>query len=332
MRAWLSLLAAAAVSAASAAPSRPAARPARRPAARQAQKPAAPAAAKPVETPYRRTPYVGAMAIDAESGLVLFEDRADAKAYPASVTKLMTAYLVLDDVKAGRYGLGDAVAASPVATSLDRHLRQPSCTGLRAGDRMTVDELLKSLMVNSANDAAIFLAEKSAGKWQAFVERMNAKARALGMTGTSYVNPNGLPPIDGGKDRRFNVSNCRDLAKLTVALLRDHPEIIAYTRLKTWRPTSLGKPITDAKGVPIVWKNHNNVMVKDKLKVYNPDGSEPADGLKTGYIDAGGSSVILTGTRNGRRVAVIVLGSSSAAERDAAARRLLAESLDAVSL
>ncbi len=282
--------------------------------------------------PYRRSPYVGALAFDFETGRTLFADRANVRAYPASVTKLMTAFLVLDDVKSGKVRLSDPVTASPTVTRLDVHLRQPSCTGLKPGAQMTVDELLKALMVNSANDAAIFLAEKCSGTWQDFVVRMNEKAKALGMTQTAYYNPNGLPPQNNAKDRKFNVSTCEDLAKLARALLEEHPGILKYTSLKTWKPTCLGRPLTDAKGNQITWVNHNNVMVKDKLKVINPDGTEATDGLKTGYIDAGGSSVILTGKRNGRRVVVIVLGSATRDERNEASRRLLADALDATSL
>ncbi len=278
---------------------------------------------------YRKSPYVGALVTDADSGRVLFSDRADEIAYPASVTKLMTAFLVLDDVSAGRFALTDAVTVSPTRTKEDVHLRQASCTGLRAGAKMTVEELLKALLVNSANDAAIFLAEKCEGSWQAFVERMNAKARELGMSKTEYYNPNGLPPAPTARVKKFNRSTCADQAKLARALVKAHPGVLAYTSLKTWRPTCLGKPLTDRKGAPITWVNHNNVMVKDALKVINPDGTEAADGLKTGYIDAGGSSVVLTGKRNGHRVLVVVLGSASAKERDEKARLLLADALDA---
>ena len=283
--------------------------------------------------PYRRSPYVGALSMDARTGRVLSADRADARAYPASVTKLMTAFIVLDDVAAGKVSLSDPVVASPTTTKADVWLRQPSCTGLKPGSKMTVDELLKALMVNSANDAAIFLAERCSGTTAAFVDRMNAKAASLGMADTAYYNPNGLPPPPTAKERKFNVSTCYDLAKLARALLSEHPEILKYTSLKTWHPTCLGVPITDAKsGKPITWVNHNNVMVKDKLKVFNPDGKEASDGLKTGYIDAGGSSVILTGVRNGRRAIVVVLGSASSKERDEAARNLLSDALDSFSL
>ena len=276
-------------------------------------------------------PYVGAIAVDADSGRVLFADRADAKGYPASVTKAMTAYLVLDAVKEGRLSLDTAVAASPARTKEDVELRKPSCIGMRAGERLTVRELLVFLMVKSANDGAIFLAEACAGDVPSFVSRMNARAQELGMKDTVYYNPNGMPPWPR-TDKRYNVSTCSDLAKLARALLRDHPEILDYSSLKS---AKVRVPVT-AWGIgarewkPTLVVNHNNVMVKNNLKVINPDGTEAVDGLKTGYIDLGGSSIILTGTRKNRRAIVVVLGAAKAATRDETARNLLISALDAL--
>lgn len=282
-------------------------------------------------SPYVRTPYVGTISVNAEDGAVLSEDNADGKAYPASVTKLMTAYLVFDDIKAGKLNLSDTVVASPVKSKADAHFRQPSCTGLRTGEKMTVDEMLKALMVNSANDAAIFLAEKCSGDVKTFVERMNAKAEKLGMKSTKYFNPNGLPPPPWAKERCFNYSTCRDLAKMAVALLKVHPEILDYTSLKTWDVTVMGRPFLDGRTrQQIRWVNHNNVMVKDKFKVKNPDGTEAVDGLKTGYISAGGSSIVITGKRKDKRVVAVVLGSASAKERDNAAADLVSDALTAL--
>lgn len=282
-------------------------------------------------SPYVRTPYVGTISVNAENGAVLSEDNADGRAYPASVTKLMTAYLVFDDIKAGKLKLSDTVVASPVKSKADAHYRQPSCTGLKTGEKMTVDEMLKSLMVNSANDAAIFLAEKCSGDVKTFVERMNAKAEKLGMKSTKYFNPNGLPPPPWAKERCFNYSTCRDLAKMAVALLKVHPEILDYTSLKTWDVTVMGRPFLDGRSKQqIRWVNHNNVMVKDKLKVMNPDGTESVDGLKTGYINAGGSSIVITGRRKDKRVIAVVLGSASAKERDNAAADLVSDALTAL--
>lgn len=272
---------------------------------------------------YRKSPYVGAMSVDVGTGRVIFSRNADSLAYPASVTKLMTAFLVLDEIKSGRLSYSDMVIASAPKTALDRHLRQPSCLGLRGGEAMTVEEMLKAIMVKSANDAAVFLAEKCAGTMERFVERMNKKALQLGMNSTKFHNPNGLPPMRGTTG--FNVSTCRDLAKMSIALLRTHPEILKYTSIKIYTANL-------PNGTAVRFKNHNNVMVKNALKIINPDGTEAVDGLKTGYIDAGGSSVAITAKRNGKRVVAIVLGSSSAAERDKAARECLSDALDAVTL
>lgn len=280
--------------------------------------------ASPVQSRYRRSPYVGAVSVDADTGRILFASNIDTPAYPASVTKLMTAFLVLDDVKAGRLSLGDQVVASPTRTRRDVHLRQPSAIGLRPGQSMSVDDMLKAIMVKSANDAAVFLAEKCSGSMQKFVERMNSKARELGMNSTKFYNPNGLDPYKRGETDDFNVSTCRDLAVMARALLKTHPEILKYTAIKELELDIPGQG-------SVRFKNHNNVMVKDKLKVINPDGSEAVDGLKTGYLTAAGSSVVITGRRGDKRAIVVVLGSNSAAERDDAAREKLRDALDALS-
>jgi D-alanyl-D-alanine carboxypeptidase len=288
---------------------------------RQKAKAAQPAA----PTPYRKSPYVGVIAVDAATGRVLFSDNSAAKAYPASVTKLMTAFLVLEDVRAGRLLLSDKITASPVKSRTDAHYRQPSCVGLKAGESMDLDSMLKALLVHSANDAAIFIAERCSGSVEAFVARMNEKAASLGMASTRYFNPNGLPPPANAKERNFNFSTCEDQAKLAVAILAQCPEILRYTSLKT-----CDMVFPDGRSQRFI--NHNNVMVKNKLKVMNPDGTEAVDGLKTGYINAGGSSVVLTGKRAGKRVVVVVLGSSSSAERDEVAATRMADALDAVNL
>ena len=270
-----------------------------------------------VQTAHRRSPYVGAMSLDAKTGRVLFEDNADAEAYPASVTKLMTLLLVLEDVQAGKYTLSTRVTATDAV-----YRAEPSAVGIRAGQSMTVDDLLLSLMVKSANDAAIALGVHSAGSLDAFVARMNARAAALGMTHTRYYNPNGLPPKARNGTKAFNVTTCRDQAKLARVLVK-MPEVFKYTSVKVGE-------VTDGAGKPLKFVNHNNLMVKNKLKILNPDGSEAVDGLKTGYIDAGGSSIILTGRRGGKRAIVVVLGSASSTERDANAGRLLTDALGAL--
>ena len=263
------------------------------------------------------SPYVGALSANAVSGEILFADNADAEAYPASVTKLMTALLVLEDIEAKKYSFDTSITATP-----EVYRSEPSVVGIKAGQSMTVDDLLMALMVKSANDAAIALGVNSAGSLDAFVAKMNARAAELGMTNTRYYNPNVLPPKAKNGTKAFNVTTCRDQLKLARRILT-MPRILRYTS------TKIGE-VTDGYGKKLRFVNHNNVLVKDKRKVINPDGSEAVDGLKTGYIDAGGSSVVLTGKRKGCRAIVIVLGSSTSNERDENAARLLEDALGAI--
>ena len=288
---------------------------ARRPAAAQTAAVAKPAGT--AQSAHRRSPYVGAISAEAGTGKVLFEDNADAAAYPASVSKLMTLLLVLEDVKAGRYQLGTRVTATE-----DVYKAEPSVVGIRPKESMTVDDLLVALMVKSANDAAVALGVHSAGSLDAFVARMNARAAEIGMTRTTYYHPNGLPPKKRNGSKGFNVSTCRDQLKLALLLTR-MPEVFRYTSVKVGE-------VTDGRGETLKFVNHNNLMVKNKKKILNPDGSEAVDGLKTGYIDAGGSSIVLTGKRKGKRAIVVVLGSSTADERDENAGRLLSDALGAL--
>ena len=199
-----------------------------------------------------------------------------------------------------------------------------------------------------AADAAIALGVNSAGSFDAFVAKMNARAADLGMTRTRYYNPNGLPPNSRKRYpwKNFNVSTAADQLRLALEVVK-LPKIFEFTSVKTCdlvktpygyrinvtravnrpqRTTRLARGETIVKTL----KNHNRIMREDKLKLFNPDGSETVDGLKTGYIDAGGSSIVLTGTRAGKRAVVVVLGSASANIREANAKRLLADALGAL--
>jgi len=301
------------------------------------------AVAAPVQTAHRRSPYVGTICADAATGRILFTENADAEAYPASVTKLMTLFLVLEDVKAGKYGLDSMAVATP-----DVNRCEASWIGIKVGESMSVRDLCLTLMVESANDAAIVLAVNSAGSFDDFVAKMNARAAELGMTKTRYYNPNGLPPNSTKRYpwKSFNVTTAADQLKLALALLKI-PETLEFTSVKTcdlvktkggYRASvtrRVNEPLRRtelAPGESIVKNlcNHNNVMVKDKQKIFNSDGREAVDGLKTGYIDAGGSSVVITGTRGGKRAVAVVLGSSSAKERDEHAARLISDALGAL--
>ena len=300
-------------------------------------------ASAPVQSAHRRSPYVGAICADASTGRILFADSADAEAYPASVTKLMTLLLVLEDVAAGKYSFDTPVAATP-----DVNRCEASWVGIKAGETMTVNDLCLALMVESANDAAIVLAVNSAGSFNGFVEHMNSRAKELGMTQTRYYNPNGLPPNASKRYpwKSFNVTTAADQLKLARQILK-MPETLSFTSVKTCDliKTQGGYRISVTRRVNTPYsastlepsekivkqlRNHNNVMVKDKLKVMNPDGREAVDGLKTGYIDAGGSSVVMTGSRNGKRALVIILGSASSKDRDNNAACLMSDALGAL--
>ena len=320
VRPALALLAAAAAAlSACAAPKAAVRAAAPKPASVPAKKPAAPAGAR------IRSPYVGAVSADAATGEVLFADREEAEAYPASVTKLMTALLVLEDVKAGRYAL-----QAPVEATAEAKRSEPSWMNLAVGQKVSVDHLLAAMLVNSANDAAIALAVHANGSHAAFVARMNARAAELGMAKTRYFNANGLPPSAARRYpwKEFNRTTALDQLRLAREILKNHPEILNYTSVKV--RSAAETELRDGDGKPYPLKNHNHVLMWDHLKVINPDGTEAVDGLKTGYIKAGGSSIVLTGKRKGRRAIVVVLGSPSYDERDANAARLLSDALGAL--
>lgn len=279
-------------------------------------------------------PYRGAIALDADSGRVLFTDHADRTGYPASLTKMMTFFLVLEDLAAGRYTLADRAVASAYAAGME-----PSKVDLKPGQSMTIEDLLYSLMIKSANDAAVVLAEHAAYRRSgirkpqtdvpsadlvaAFVARMNRRAQELGMASTRYVSPNGLPPPAGSK-RGFDVSTAADLARLARKLVVT-PQALKYTA-----PAS--RTVTDGKGEKLSFGNHNYFVPGniDPKRFCTP--VPECDGLKTGYTEASGSSIALTAKRNGRRVVVVVLGSAGRWEREAAAGRLLRDALGAVSV
>ena len=229
------------------------------------------------------------LVIEAESGRVLFAQNAGYPWYPASVTKLMTAYVTLRAVKEGRLNLD-----TPLVVSSNAVAQSPVKMGFGVGTVVTVDNALKMLMVKSANDMAVVLAEGIAGSIENFADEMNANARRLGMVQSSFVNPNGLPADD-------QISSARDLAILARALIRELPEYDYYWHLPGIR---MGKMVR--------W-NYNTLI-----------GRYPgADGMKTGFICASGFNLVASATRNGRRLIAVVLGAPSSAARAMKAAQLL---------
>jgi len=229
------------------------------------------------------------LVIEAESGKVLFAENAGHPWYPASVTKLMTAYVTLRAVREGRLTLDSPLTVSPNAVA-----QAPVKMGFPTGTIVTVDNALKMLMVKSANDMAVVLAEGVAGSIENFADQMNANARRLGMLQSSFVNPNGLPADD-------QISSARDLAILARALIREMPEYDYYWHLPGIR---MGK---------MVQRNYNTLI-----------GRYPgADGMKTGFICASGFNLVASASRDGKRLIAVVLGAPSSAARAMKAAQLL---------
>ncbi len=227
--------------------------------------------------------------IDAESGKVLQAENATYPWYPASTSKLMTTYVTLKAVKDGRITFDTLLTVSPNAVA-----QTPSKMGFRAGVTVTVDNALKMLLVHSANDIAVVLAEGVSGSIEKFADEMNATSRRLGMTESSWVNPNGLP-AEG------QISSARDLAILARALMHDFPEWDFY-----WH-------------IPAI-KFGRKVMVNyNKLLAEYPG----ADGMKTGFICSSGFNLVASATRDNRRLIAVVLGAPSSAVRTQKAAMML---------
>jgi D-alanyl-D-alanine carboxypeptidase len=229
------------------------------------------------------------LVVEADTGKVLQADNATMPWYPASVTKMMTAYVTLKAVKEGRMTLEQLVTVSPVAAS-----QSPSKMGFRPGTQVTLENALAMMMVKSANDMAVVLAESVGGSIDGFSALMNQNAQRLGMTQTSYVNPNGLP-ADG------QITSARDLAILARAIIRDLPEYEYFYHIPSIR---FGRRVTN---------NFNHLI-----------GRYPgADGFKTGFICASGYNLVGSATRNGKRLIAVVLGSTSGHQRAVRAAQLL---------
>ncbi len=227
--------------------------------------------------------------VDVQSGRVLEHEEAFRKWYPASLTKLMTVYTVFDAVRAGQISLD-----TPIVMSKRAAAQPPAKMYFKPGQKLTLDSALKILMVKSANDIAVAVAEAVGGTQDAFVLKMNAEAAKLGMTDSHFVNPNGLP----GKGQ---YTTARDLAVLSVALRREFPQYAGYF--------SLEGITTGTKNVPSI-----NVLI---------GRFAGADGMKTGFICASGFNQIGSATRNGRTLISVVLGTDSLAARADASADLL---------
>jgi D-alanyl-D-alanine carboxypeptidase len=227
--------------------------------------------------------------IEASTGKVLHAENATYPWYPASVTKLMTAYTTLRAIKEGRFSFNTLLTVSKNAAG-----QQPTKMGFKVGTTVTVDNALKMLMVRSANDIAVTIAEGVGGSIEGFADMMNANARRLGMTQSNFVNPNGLPEEN-------HVTSARDLGILARALILEFPEADSYWHIHSIRYGNR------------VMHNYNTLL----------DRYPGADGMKTGFICSSGYNLVASATHNGRRLIAIVLGAYSSAVRAQKAAALL---------
>src|SRR5579885_1066086 len=229
--------------------------------------------------------------IDADTGRVVMEHRADAQNYPASLTKMMTLYLTFQGLEQHKLSLQQEFTVSAHAAA-----QAPSKLGLRPGERVALKDLIFAIVTHSANDAAVVIAENIAGSEPAFAERMTRQAHALGMRNTHFANASGLP-------NPANVTTARDLAMLALALYRDFPKEYGYFATEDFTCRC------------VTYANHNHLM----------SHFAGMDGIKTGYIRASGFNLAASAVRDGRRLIGVVLGGESSRARDVRMASLLNE-------
>ena len=213
---------------------------------------------------------------------IYFEVNKDTRNYPASLTKIMTLYIIFDEIKLGNLGLNDEIKFSKYAT-----LQQPSKLNIDINDSITLDEAIDALIVKSANDVAVAVAEKISGSEKKFVKKMNKYAKRLKLKNTNFANPHGLP-------NKSNLSSAYDIFLLSSKLVKNYPEYLY--RFKKIKIKIKGK----------TYKTHNKLLIKDNKYV----------GLKTGYIRKSGFQISLLSKTNNNYLLGIYFGGNSAKERD----------------
>lgn len=243
----------------------------------------------PALEPAPQLPAQAWLLVDYASGNVLVEHHADRPLPPASLTKLMTAYLVFEELRAGRIALD-----TPVSISRSAARTRGSRVALRPGSTFTVDDLIKSMLLRSANNATVALAEHVAGSEAQFVARMNARARAWDLRGTHFMNSNGL-------DHRSHVSTARDLSRIAAALIRDFPDYYRWFSLRDF--VFNDNPVRNSN--PLLWRD------------------DAVDGMKTGYTRHAGWCLVASASQAETRLIATVLGAPSRSARIRATQALL---------
>ncbi len=241
-----------------------------------------------IHGPNYRPPYA-AIVIDDKSGQVLHEDHADEPRHPASLTKIMTLYLLFEQIEAGTLKLD-----TPLPISTQAAIQNPTKMGLKANQTVKVEDAIKGLVTKSANDAAVVVAEALGGSEEEFAKLMTLKARMLGMSSTTYVNASGLPAME-------QITTARDQALLGHAIQHRFPVYYQYfaTPSFLWRGAEM--------------RNHNNLL----------GNVRGVDGIKTGYTEASGYNLVCSVRRDDRHIVAVVLGGTSNAARDTRMRQLI---------
>src|SRR6185369_4431838 len=226
---------------------------------------------------------------DASNEAVLYAEDAHMMWHPASLTKMMTAYVTFVAIQDGTLSLDTPIGCSKLAND-----QSPTRLGLPIGATISVEQALQALIMKSANDVAVMLAEAVSGSHEAFVDYMNGMAGRLGMTRTKFANANGLPDPE-------QVTTARDMAKLAAAVVRDFPQ---YAPMWSMLEMHIGK---------VHLHSHNGLLT-------NYAG---ADGMKTGFICDSGFNVVASATRDGHKLIAVVLGETTGRERSMRAASLL---------
>lgn len=242
-----------------------------------------------------QTPGKSALLMDVATGTVLYEANSHEALAPASVTKVMTMLLIMEAIDSGKIGWDDTVTASSAAAA-----KGGSQVYLKEGETMTVQEMLKSIAVSSANDCACAMAEHIAGSEAAFVEQMNTRAAELGMNDTHFVNCTGL---DDSPEAANHRTSARDIALMSRELMKNHPDIRKFTTI--WMDTVRG----GAFGL-----SNTNKMIR----FYNG-----ATGLKTGFTSGAGYCLSATAQRDGLELIAVVMGAASSQDRFNACKTML---------
>ena len=242
--------------------------------------------------PSQAAPYAD-IVVDANSGTVLHSTNPDAQRHPASLTKIMTLYLLFEQLEAGKLKLDSQLQVSKEAAG-----QMPTKLGLKPGSTLAVEDAIKGMVTRSANDAAVVVAEAIAGDEDAFARLMTRKAQALGMSRTVYKNASGLPDSN-------QVTTARDQSTLGRAVQERFPRYYKYFSIRTFtfRGQSIG--------------NHNHLLGR----------VEGVDGIKTGYVNASGFNLVTSVHRGNRYLVAVVMGGSSAGSRDAKMRDLISDKI-----